>query len=63
MTENLQNVLYDLSKHKRDRNTLLMTYVEERLNKSLQSYYEELTDSFDFLKYKNSQTVLDKMNR
>lgn len=63
MTENLQNVLHDLSKHKRDRNTLLMTYVEERLNKSLQSYYEELTDSFDFLKYKNSQTVLDKMNR
>ncbi len=63
MTENLQNVLHDLSKHKRDKNTLLMTYVEERLNKSLQSYYEELTDSFDFLKYKNSQTVLDKMNR
>lgn len=38
-------------------------YIEQRLNKSLQSYYKEITNSFDYLKYRNSKKVLDKLNR
>lgn len=63
MKNKLYNIIEDLNKHKRNKDDLLIEYVSERLNKSLHVYYGQLMNSFNFLKYKNSQTVMKNMNR
>lgn len=63
MIERLFDMINDLSKHNRDKNELQLMYVEERLNKSLQSYYESLNESLSFLYHRNEKNVLKKMNR
>ena len=63
MKNKLYNILDDLSKHKRNKEELLPLYINERLNKSLQTYYKEITNSFNYLKYKDSKDVLNKLNR
>lgn len=63
MKDKLYNIIKELSSYKRNKNDLLAQYINERLNKSLQTYYKELIDSFDHLKYKDSSNILKKLNR
>ena len=63
LSEILENMLYDLSCHKRDRNYVLTQSISERLNKSLQTYYKELNNSVSYLSSKDEMKVLKKMNR
>lgn len=63
MKDKLYNIIEDLNKHKRNKDDLLTEYISERLNKSLQVYYGQLMNSFNFLKYKNGQTVIKNINR
>lgn len=63
MKDKLYNIIKELSFYKRNKNDLLAQYINERLNKSLQTYYKELIDSFDYLKYKDSSNILKKLNR
>ena len=42
---------------------LLPMYVNLRLNQSLQVYYKEVVDSFNYLKYKNELRLARKLNK
>ena len=60
---NLKEMLKSLSKHKRDKNTLLSLYVEERLNKTVSVYYKEMLASAQALSYYTPEKVLDRMSK
>lgn len=53
----------DLKEHNKDRNTMMSLCVEERLNKSLSTYYKELSNSINYLEYKDSLRVMKKINK
>ena len=55
-------VLEELSDYKHNRAEVLYNNINERLNKSLKSYYEELQGSVNTLNYRNSLNVLKKIN-
>lgn len=63
MKNKLYNIIDELSKYERNKEELLTLYINERLNKSLQTYYKEITNSFNYLKYKDGKNVLNKINR
>ena len=52
--DNLERILQDLSKHHRDKSTLMVEAVNSRLSKSIEAYYKELTDSFNYLAKQNN---------
>ena len=58
MIDILNNMLIDISKHKRNREELLRISIEDRLNKSLEVYYNQLSASLEYLVSKDSLRVL-----
>ena len=60
---NLQYILKDLDNHKRDKSTLLEYYINLRLEKSLNSYCEDLNKSYESLVNKNSMNLIKRINR
>ena len=61
--DKLYNMINELSEYKREKNKLLPMYVNLRLNQSLQVYYKEVVDSFNYLKYKNELRLARKLNK
>ena len=62
LEETLFNMLYQLEKHKgTDREELLLVYVNERLNKSFNTYQEELDSGLDYLKRRNEVNVMKRL--
>lgn len=59
----LNDILRDLQAHKRNKKEILLSCINDRLNKSLQSYYSEIVDSFNYLRYKDDMVVNKKLNR
>lgn len=59
----LNNMLKDLSKYKRDKKDLLEMYINDRLSKSLETYYSELSNSLAYLVKKNELRVLKNMDK
>lgn len=59
----LDGILFDLSRHKRDKKTLMETYINERLNNSLKTYYKELGDAIKYLEDKDVMNVARKLNK
>ena len=59
----LNSMLEDLSKHHRSRETLLKSYIIDRLNASVESYYHDLLISFNYLKEKDALKLAKKMNK
>ena len=59
----LDSLLEELKQYKRDKNHLMEFYIEERLNKSLEVYYKELTDSIQYLARRDELNVLKKMGK
>lgn len=57
----LMNIKHDLSEHHRDKSTLLIMYIQARLNKSLKSYYSDLSKSALYLENRNPTNVINKM--
>ena len=57
----LMNIKHELSKHHRHRNTLLMMHIQARLNKSLKSYYNDLSKSASYLENRNPTNVVNKL--
>ena len=60
---NTLNILKDLNKYKRDKEYLKSFYIEERLNKSLETYYKELIRQSEHLRSKNELRVIRRMNK
>lgn len=54
----LNLILNDTKNHHRDKSFLIEYYINERLTKSLMSYYKDLSTSVDFLDRKDNLKVL-----
>lgn len=63
MIDNLNKMLDDISKYKRNKDDLLEMYIKERLNKSLETYYNQLSSSLEYLISKDSVRVLKNSNK
>lgn len=63
LKNNLEIIEKDLNLHKRDKRDLLNIYVEERLNKSLKSYYDSIQKAYEYVKYRNELKTAKKLNR
>lgn len=59
----LNNMLKDLSKYRRNKKDLLEMYINDRLSKSLETYYSELSNSLAYLVKKNELRVLKNMTK
>ena len=57
----LNIVLTDLSKYKRDKKQLLPFYIQSRLNKSLITYYKQLSNSIRYYDRKDELRILKKL--
>ena len=58
---NLNLVLQDLQRHKRERATLLPMYIQLRLNKSLLTYYKQLASSMRYYDRKDELKILKNL--
>lgn len=59
-----EKTLTELSRyHGNDKEELFLNYLNERLDKSFESYVEELDSSLAYLKRRNELNVARKMNR
>lgn len=56
-------MLEEISEHKRDKRYLTQIFIQDRLNKSIETYYDDLTRSYNSLKMKNELHVLRKLNK
>lgn len=56
-------MIEDLNTHKRDREYLMLEYINKRLDKSFTSYTSDLCSSLDYLERRNSLNVVKKLNR
>lgn len=63
MINDLKKMLADISKYKRNKDDLLEMYIKERLNKSLETYYDQLSSSLEYLVSKDSIRVLKNSDR
>ena len=59
---NFKLVLEELNDYKHNKAEVLYNNINERLNRSLKSYYEELQESVNTLNYRNGLNVLKKLN-
>lgn len=59
----IYKMLEELSEHKRDKRYLTQIFIQDRLNKSIETYYDDLTRSYNSLKMKNELHVLRKLNK
>lgn len=58
----LSEMLSDVKNHNRDKSTLLTYYIQERLQKSLKSYYKILAESLEGLNtYTNEKKILKQL--
>ena len=55
------NDIRDKKSHKRDKNELMAIYIEERLNKHINSYYEQLLSSSETLSHINNKRTLKNL--
>lgn len=56
-------MLKDLNQYKRAKDDLILFYVNERLNKSLESYTEDITKSENYLNNRKELNLLRKINK
>jgi len=54
-------ILNDLNNYKRDRKELLPFYIQSRLNKSLITYYKQLSASIRYYDRKDELRILKKL--
>lgn len=59
---NLETILIELNQYKNKQDKLMYNYINERLTKSLISYYKELQTTVNFLNSKKDKIVLDGIN-
>lgn len=63
MIDKLNKMLDDISKYKRNKDELLEIYIKDRLNKSLEVYYNQLSSSLEYLISKDNLKVLKNSNK
>lgn len=61
MNEELQKILNDLQKHKRPKSELMPIYIQERLEKSLAAYYNDVNMRLRYYKDKDGLKILQEL--
>lgn len=56
--QELTQTLEELNQYKRDKSQLLIFYINERLNKSLRTYYKTMVDSFNYAAKQNELKLM-----
>ena len=59
----LNSILFDLQKHKRNREDVMNSCINERLSSSLEVYYDELYNNLNYLVFKDGIRVLKEYNK
>lgn len=59
--DNLKEIKEELKLYKRDKSTLLVSYINDRLNKSLKTYYDKMNESFNYIAQQNELKVLKNL--
>ena len=53
----------DLNKHHRDKSKLLAYYINTRLNKTIDAYYSDIMDSYNYLNNRDEFNMIKRMSR
>lgn len=53
----------DLNKHHRDKSKLLEYYINTRLNKTIDAYYSDIMDSYNYLNNRDEFNMIKRMSR
>ena len=61
MYKELMTLKNDMKKYHRDRSKLDKYYIHKRLNESLESYYDDLEYSLKYLRNRQPENILKKM--
>lgn len=59
--DNLYDILEELNQYKRDKSQLIVFYINERLNKSLETYYKTMINSFNFVAKQNELKLMKSL--
>ena len=54
----LENIKKELQLYKKDRKETLIDSISERLNKSLDTYYKDIVNSFKYISKQNELKIL-----
>ncbi len=52
-----------LNKHHRDKSKLLEYYINTRLNKTIDAYYSDIMDNYNYLNNRNEFNMIKRMSR
>lgn len=61
--QELLSIRNDLNKHHRDKSKLLEYYINTRLNKTIDAYYSDIMDSYNYLNNRNEFNMIKRMSR
>ena len=53
----------DLNKHHRDKSKLLEYYINTRLNKTIDAYYSDIMDNYNYLNNRNEFNMIKRISR
>lgn len=56
----IEGMLKEIQEHKRNKEDLLPIYVQERINKQIQTYYKQLMDSYSILSHQQNEVKVAK---
>lgn len=56
--EELENIKKELQLYKKNREDVLMFNIQDRLNRSFETYYKELTNSFKYVLNQDGLKIL-----
>ena len=61
--QELLSIRNDLNKHHRDKSKLLEYYINTRLNKTIDAYYSDIMDNYNYLNNRNEFNMIKRMSR
>jgi hypothetical protein len=61
--QELLSIRNDLNKYHRDKSKLLEYYINTRLNKTIDAYYSDIMDSYNYLNNRNEFNMIKRMSR
>ena len=61
--QELLSIRNDLNKYHRDKSTLLEYYINTRLNKTIDAYYSDIMDNYNYLNNRNEFNMIKRMSR
>ena len=56
----IEGMLKEIQEHKRNKEDLLPMYVQERINKQIQTYYKQIMDSYSILSHQQNEIKVAK---